>query len=164
MQGGRELPQELVRLLGSLERLPLAVKQSLAKKLLAGFTRFKHREPYAWALGRLLARVPLYAGPDSILPPSEVEKAYRELAALDWRQSDYSALVPLFVQAARRTDQRDLDIPPALRESLLAKFKESVARPEQLRVVRDCIPIEEADRVAQFGESLPVGLFLVTGG
>ena len=164
MQGGRELPQELVRLLGSLERLPLTVKQSLVKKLLAGFTRFKHREPYAWALGRLLARVPLYAGPDSVLPPSEVEKAYRELAALDWRQSDYSSLVPLFVQAARRTDQRDVDISPQLRETLLGKLKESGARPEQLRVVRDCIPIEEADRVAQFGESLPAGLFLVTGG
>ena len=162
LKAGSEIPQELLRLLGSLERLPLPTKQSLAKKLLSGFQRFKHREPYAWALGRILSRTPLHAGPDSILPPSEVEKAFHPLNRLDWKSSEYSSLVPLFVQATRRTDQRDVDVSPELREAILAKLKESGARAEQLRVVRECIPIEEADRIAQFGESLPTGLFLVS--
>lgn len=161
IKAGAEIPQELLRLLGSLERLPLATKQSLVKKLLAGFQRFKHNEPYAWALGRILSRTPLYAGPDSILPPSEVDKAFGQLKKLDWKSQNYSSLIPLFTQAARRTDQRDVDINPQLREAILTKLKESGARTEQLQVVRECIPIEEADRIAQFGESLPAGLFLV---
>ncbi len=162
MAGGKEIPQELLRLLGSLERLPLPIKQSLIKKLLAGFQRYKHREPYAWALGRILSRTPLHAGPDSILPPGEVEKAFNALKTLDWRSLDYSSLVPLFTQSARRTDQRDVDLSPELRETILEKLKDSGVRPEQLKVVRELVPIEEADRVAQFGESLPAGLFLVT--
>jgi hypothetical protein len=163
IKSGSEIPQELLRLLGSLERLPLAIKQALAKKLLTGFQRFKHNEPYAWALGRILSRTPLHAGPDSILPPAEVDKAFQKLKNLDWKSPEYSSLVPLFSQAARRTDQRDVDISPDLREAILTKLKESGARAQQLRVVRECIPIEEADRVAQFGESLPAGLFLVAG-
>ncbi|MEJ2202352.1 MAG: hypothetical protein P8X63_15250, partial [Desulfuromonadaceae bacterium] len=105
---------------------------------------------------------PLYAGPDSILPADEVEKAFHQLAPFDWRQGEYASLVPMFVQACRRTDQRDVDISPEFRETILTRLKESAARPEQLRVVRDCIPLEEADRLAQFGESLPAGLLLVS--
>jgi len=162
LKAGVEIPQELLRLLGSLERLPLPTKQSLAKKLLAGFQRFKHREPYAWALGRILSRTPLHAGPDSILPPSEVDKVFQQLKNLDWKSTEYSSMVPMFVLAARRTDERDVDIALDLRENILTKLKEAGARSEQLRVVRECVPIEEADRVAQFGESLPTGLFLVS--
>ncbi len=158
---GNDTSPELLRLVGSLERLPVAVKQSLVKRFLAGYLRTKHREPYAWALGRLLSRTPLYAGPDSILPPNQVEKAFNQLKDLDWRSADYPGLVALFALAARRTELREDDLSEQLREAILGKMLAAKARPEQLRVVRDCIPIEELDKVAQFGESLPAGLFLV---
>ena len=45
--------------------------------------------------------------------------------------------------AARRTDQRDVDVTDQLREAILKKMTDSKARTEQLKVVRDCIPIEE---------------------
>ncbi len=154
---------ELLRLLGSLERLPVPAKQSLVKRVLSGYLRSKRPEPYAWALGRLLSRTPLYAGPDSILPPNQVAKAFQQLKDLDWRSADSPGLVAHFTQAARRTDQREVDLDENLRAAIIDKLTASKARPEQLRVVREFIPIEEADKLAQFGESLPVGLFLVAG-
>ncbi len=160
---GSETPPELLRLVGSLERLPVGVKQSMVKRFLASYLRLKHREPYAWALGRLLSRTLLYAGPDSLLPPAQVEKAFDQLKDLDWKSADYTGLVPLFAMAARRTDQRDVDVSDQVREAILKKMADSKARTDHIRVVRDCIPIEESDKVAQFGESLPAGLFLVAG-
>ena len=162
IKAGSGTPPELLRLIGSLELLPVAVKQSLAKRFLNGYLRVKHREPYAWALGRLLSRTPLYAGADTILPPSQVEKVFVKLKELDWRSAEYSDLITLFSMAARRTDQREVDLDDSLRAIILEKLQLSRARPEQLKVVREHIPIEEADKLAQFGESLPVGLFLVT--
>ena len=159
---GKDTSPELLRLVGSLERLPVALKQSLVKRLLNGYQRVKHREPYAWALGRILSRTPLYAGADSILPPAQVEKAFQQLRQLDWNKTENPGLVTLFSMAARRTDQRDIDISDSLRESLLEKMRSAKASTEQLRVVSEYVPIEEADKLAQFGESLPVGLFLVS--
>ena len=103
----------------------------------------------------------LYAGPDSILPPIQVEKVFNQLKDLDWNAADYPGLVSLFALAARRTDQREVDLSDPLREAILEKMLTAKTRSEQLRVVRDCIPIEEFDKQAQFGESLPAGLFLV---
>lgn len=159
---GKDTSPELLRLFGALERLPVALKQSLVKRLLGGYQKVKHREPYAWALGRLLSRTPLYAGADSILPPGQVEKAFRQLQQLDWTSVDNPGLITLFSMAARRTEQREIDIDDTLREAILEKMRTSKAKTELLRVVRDYVPIEEADKLAQFGESLPVGLFLVS--
>ncbi len=162
LKSGSDTPPELIRLLGSLERLPVPVKQSLVKRFVTGYLRSKHREPYAWALGRLLSRTPLYAGADSILPPNQVEKAFSQLKDLDWRAAENPGLVALFAMAARRTDQREVDIADGLREEILEKLKVSKASSAQLKVVREYLPIQEADKLAQFGESLPAGLFLVT--
>ena len=157
---------EILYLAGSLERISLDRKLQVVKLLSAGLKKpqIANKTPYAWVLGRLLARVPLYAGPEVILPPLEVEKLFLQVCDLDWKDPLYAPLIPLFAQAARRTERRDLDLAPELREELLQKMKGSGARPEELQVVRETIPVKDADRVRQFGESLPSGLGLVKGG
>lgn len=166
IRGSGDLAAEMLYLAGALERLHLHRKHELAKLLAPGVRRprLKTREPYAWALGRLLARAPLYAGPDAVLPPAEVEGLFARVADLDWRTPDYAPLVPLFAQAARRVERRDADVPESLRREILAKMKEAGATPEQLRMVREFVPVEYEDRVRQFGESLPPGLILVGEG
>ncbi len=162
LQGG-EHTSEMIYLAGALERLHQGRKLELVKLFSAGLRRprLKTREPYAWALGRLLTRTPLYAGPDAVLPPSEVEALFGRVRDLDWRTPDYSPLNPLFAQAARRTDGRGVDVSEEARRQILAKMKESAAHPEQMRVVRETVPVEYADRVRQFGDSLPAGLILM---
>jgi molecular chaperone DnaK (HSP70) len=154
---------EILYLAGALERVPLDRKQQLVKVLTAGLRKPQSGSavPYAWALGRLLSRVPLYGGPETILPPLEVEKLFGQLGELDWRDPAYAPLNPLFAQAARRTDERGIDVSTELREAILLKMKESGARSEELEVVRERIAVKDADRVRQFGESLPSGLVLV---
>ena len=49
---------------------------------------------------------------------------------------------------------------PEARGEILKKLEQSRARPEQLRVVRELVPVGEEDGVRQFGESLPAGLML----
>ena len=154
---------EILYLAGSLERISLDQKMQLVKLLSAALRKpqISNKIPYAWALGRLLSRIPLYAGPETVLPPVEVEKLFRQMRELDWKASDYAPLNPLFAQAARRTERRDIDLAPELRQEILQKMKESGARAEELQVVRETVPVKDADRVRQFGESLPSGLVLV---
>ncbi len=154
---------EILYLAGSLERLRTDQKLQLVKALTTGLetSRLQNKEPYAWALGRLLSRTPLYAGPEAVLPPGEVEKLFARLRDLDWRDPAQAPLIPLLAQAARRTDLRDVDVDPGLRLEILEKMKEGGARQQQLRVVREMIAVDDSDRVRQFGESLPSGLILV---
>lgn len=163
LQGGAGLTPEMVYLAGSLERLRPDRKLELARLFAAGVERprLKSREPYAWVLGRLLARAPLYAGPDAVAAPAEVEALFERLRKLDWRDPEYAPLNPLFAQAARRVDRRDADVGEEARREILQKMRESGAHPDQLRVVREQVPVEYADRERQFGESLPAGLILL---
>ena len=149
--------------LGAMERLPLAVKHELGQLMAAVLKKRKsgHKAPEAWALGRLFTRTPLYAGPDAILPPQVVESLFEETRELDWTHAGHDELSGVFAQIARRTEQRDVDVSPGTREDIAEKMEQSGASPEQVRVVREHVPVGEADRVRQFGESLPSGLVLV---
>ena len=157
---------EIPYLAGSLERISLDRKLQVVKVLSAGLKKpqSSSKIPYAWALGRLLSRNPLYAGPEAILPPREVETLFSQLRDLDWKDPAYAPLNPLFAQAARRTELRGIDLVPEVRQEILQKMKDSGARPEELLVVREVVPVKDADRVRQFGESLPSGLVLVKAG
>ena len=154
---------EVLYLAGSLERISLDRKMQVVKLLCAGLKKpqLSDKVPYAWALGRLLSRLPLYAGPEVVLSPLEVEKLFHQVRELDWKDPVYAPMNPLFAQAARRTDRRDVDISSELCQEILQKMKLSGARSEELQVVRDLVPVRDADRVRQFGESLPSGLVLV---
>jgi len=166
MAAQAEKTPELVYLAGSLERVPLPAKLRLVHLLTAHLKKpqVTSRVPQAWALGRLLSRVPLYAGPETILPPQQVEDLFRKVRELNWKDPANAPLNPLFAQAARRTDRREIDLEPQLREEIVHKMKESGARPEELLVVRELVAVQDADRVRQFGESLPSGLILVKEG
>jgi molecular chaperone DnaK (HSP70) len=157
---------ELLYLAGSLERISLDRKLQVVKLLSAALRKpqVSNKIPYAWALGRLLSRIPLYAGPEVVLAPREVEKLFGQLREADWKIPAYAPLNPLFAQAARRTERRGIDLSPEARQEILRKMKDSGARPEELQVVRELVPVQDADRVRQFGESLPSGLVLVMAG
>jgi hypothetical protein len=161
--GSQPETAEVLYLAGSLERIPLDRKLQTVHLLASALRKpqVTNKTPYAWALGRLLSRVPLYAGPEVILPPQEVEKLFRQLRELDWKDPVYAPLVPLFAQAARRTNGRGIDLGPEARQEILRKMQGAGARPEELQVVRETVPVKDADRVRLFGESLPSGLVLV---
>lgn len=157
---------ELVRLAGSLERIPVSTKASLAGHFLETAEELvdagQHAAPYFNALGLLLNRTPLRAGPETVLPTDLVERAFQSFGHLDWSESHFAELRTLFLRAARRTDSRHLDVPRSLAERIASKLEKcgvSSARAGSLRSYR---PLEAADQSSLVGESLPPGLVLTS--
>jgi molecular chaperone DnaK (HSP70) len=168
-----ELPQlfsprspspELIRLAGSLERIPQSVKQELADRFITRAQdladKEEHCAPYLVALGLLLNRAPLYAGIEDVPAPDYVERAYEALCHLDWAEPKLVETQTLFLRAARVTDQAAVDLPRSLREKIASKLEKSGVAPVKVERVRRFVAIERADRASLFGESLPSGLIL----
>ncbi len=100
---------ELIRLAGSLERIPQSVKQELADQFIKDVQdlaeKRQHCAPYLVALGLLLNRTPLYAGIEDVLAPEYVERAYRRALPLDWAEPELVETQTLFLRAARVTNR-----------------------------------------------------------
>ena len=153
---------EMIYLAGALEHLTPETKRDvvliLSKRLLRG--RLKHPAPYAWAIGRLLTRTPMYAGRDTIVHPREVKQLFSRARDLDWNEPNHSGFNSIFAQAARCTEQRDIDLDVETRQHICSKMKQSRATQHQTDVVDHYIAMDESDRTLQFGETLPAGLIL----
>ncbi len=158
-------PADLVRLAGALERLDPGIKRELSDLFLergAALAREGgHAGPFFAALTSLLSRTPLYAGPETVLPPEAVEEAFQATHDLDWSaESGFGELATLFLRAARLTGDRHLDVPKAVGNEIREKLKKSGSTPVKLAPLRDVIAIAQADRAVLFGESLPPGISL----
>lgn len=155
---------ELVRLAGSLERIPVAMKATLAEHFLKTAEELvdagQHAAPYFNALGLLLNRTPLRAGPEAVLSPDLVERAFQSFGHLDWSESHYAELRTLFLRAARRTDNRYLDVSRSLAERIASKLEKSGLSPARVACLRTYRPLEISDQSGIIGESLPPGLVL----
>ena len=155
---------ELIRLAGALERISQETKTELIARFIEAAAdlarRGGHCAPYLSALGLLLNRAPLYAGPETVVSPSLVEHAYEAFSGLDWSAAELMELQTLFLRAARVVDDRRLDVPQSLRLRIadrLEKVKVSSARTARLR---GFMPVHASERLGLFGESLPAGLIL----
>jgi hypothetical protein len=157
-------PAELVRLAGALERLDLDLKAELAAIFTASVVELasgrQYCGPWLVALGLLLNRAPLYAGPAAVLPPERVGEAYEAFQSLDWAAPELSEIQTLFLRAARVIDDAALDVPKGLRAKIAARLEKDGVAPLKVEKIRAFVPIEGADQSGLFGESLPPGLVL----
>jgi molecular chaperone DnaK (HSP70) len=155
---------ELIRLLASCERLPLATKSELGqlfRKLVqndggefpAGWSRAA-----LWGLGRVGARVLQYGPLNLTLGAEQVAGWVEGLLA---RPGDEGTLKLTLVQLARRTGDRYRDLPAATREQVLEWLATHAAPAEYLRLVAEGGPdLDSETRAAILGDSLPTGLTL----
>jgi hypothetical protein len=157
-------PDELVRLTGSLELIPHDTKAELVRCFLdiaVTLARAKrHCAPYLAALGLLLNRTPLYAGPETVVSPDLVELAYSAFQDFDWTDLELLDLQNLFLRAARVVDDRSLDVAMPLRTLIAGKLEKSGVLPLQTAKIRGFIPIGRSDLASLYDESLPSGLVL----
>jgi hypothetical protein len=158
-------PDELVRLAGSLELIHHDTKAELVRCFcdiavtLAEAKR--HCAPYLAALGLLLNRTPLYAGPETVVSPDLVEHAYEAFQRFDWTTPELVDLQILFLRAARVVDDRSLDLPMPLRGLIASKLEKSGVPALQTAKIKGFVPIGRSDRASLFDESLPPGLILI---
>jgi len=160
-------PAELVRLAGSLELIPYQMKSELVDLFIdeaAALARAGQPcAPYLAAVGLLLNRAPLYAGPETIVSPDLVERAFTTFRSFDWTKPELLELQALFLRAARVVDDRGLDVPQSLRNSIAGKLESSGVAPPRTARIRGFVPVGVADRASLYGESLPPGLVLAEG-
>lgn len=153
---------ELFRFVGSLERIHLETKEEIVKVLVQMIVEKRPRalDDAIWALGRLLNRAPLYAGPDSVVRPAAVENAFERLRKIDWKKPPFDGLNETFSRACRITGIRENEVDDELREKVIDKLAKSEAIEKQLEVLREYVPVEMDDQASLFGESFPAGLIL----
>lgn len=157
----KKAPPEAVRLLGALERLDRGRKTELAGLFLERLREpGMYREPYLVSLGRLLSRVPMYGGAESVLPPALVEQAYKQLGEHDWAQPEWSEAQTVFLRAARLVGDRALDLPGNVRGEIAGRLRKAGVPGPRIVPLESVVRVQQADRASLFGESLPAGLVL----
>jgi molecular chaperone DnaK (HSP70) len=153
-----EALDELIRLAGSLERIPPARKVALGQALLERVAAEGPSVHALWALGRLGARVPFHGSAHQVIPVEEAEAWTRRLLALP--AAPGMLAFPLS-QLARRSGDRDRDLPDALRAEVAAALAGGGAPPEVIKAVEQVEAPSEEEEQRIFGESLPPGLRLL---
>lgn len=115
------------------------------------------------ALGMLLNRAPLYAGPEDVVAPELVERAYDAFARLDWADPELVELQTLFLRAARVIGNRALDVRQSVRGRIAGKLEKLGLPASRTARLRAHMPISPAERLGLVGEALPPGLILGDG-
>jgi len=149
----------MVRVAASLEYLPRAEKAVLGHWI---SQRLKKPEtaagPWAWALGRLGARVPLYGSSHQTVDAEQAAEWLTLLLDAGLRRIDGTAFAA--TQLARLTGDRTRDLDEDIRARTVAALKSAGAPEAWLRMLSEVAALETADEARALGDTLPIGLRL----
>ncbi|MFB3818350.1 MAG: Hsp70 family protein [Candidatus Methylomirabilales bacterium] len=148
---------EMVRLAAALEHLPAEHKVRLGDWIAARLAD-PHAAggPWAWALGRLGARVPLYGSVHRVVPAEQAAGWLRLVLAA--RARDAEGALFAAVQLARLSGDRARDLADGPRAEALAALQAAAAPASWQRLLTEVVPMETADEARALGDTLPVGL------
>jgi molecular chaperone DnaK (HSP70) len=150
---------DMLRLVASLERLPIERKVEVGDWLLERLRKASEKPLGWWALGRLGARQSLYGSAHQVVPPEVAGRWLEAVLASDWKKVEPAAFAA--TQIARLTGDRTRDLPEDAREATLARLATINASASWVAQVRTVIELDKADERRAFGESLPAGLRLI---
>jgi len=140
-----------------MEQLPPEEKRFLGDLIVARLREQKPSGgPWAWSLGRLGARAPLYGSVHGVIPPSQITP-WIDLM-IESQKLDGSTFA--LVQLARRTGDRARDIDDSTRQRILQTLTNRNATESWLQSVREAGELKEAEEARAFGDTLPLGLQL----
>jgi hypothetical protein len=108
----------------------------------------------------LLNRAPLYTGPETVVAPTFVARAYAAFQEFDWAEPELTECCNLFLRAARVVNDRNLDVPKPLRNQIVRKLESAGVAPIRTATIKGFTPIGGIDRTTLYGEPLPPGLVL----
>lgn len=150
------LIEELVRTLASFELIEIKDKVRLGNTLLKTIQNGSVKEGFVWSLGRVGARVPLYASASSQVPKRQAETWLESLLKIpaplttEWKI--------LLLQISRKTVAEHLDISPSLRERVRGLLK---GDGELLALLDGNAPASAPLEESLLGDSIPLGLKLI---
>ena len=148
---------EALVLLSALERAPAARRAKLGDWILE--KTWTSEDARLWtAIGRIGARVPVYASVHHVVPPKNVEAWLERMLRLKWES--VGSAQHAAVQLARVTGDRARDVNERLRREVEKRLVSLNAKPAWIKAVHELAEVDEAERVAILGEGLPIGLKL----
>jgi hypothetical protein len=145
--------EEMVRLAAALEHLEPAEKITLGDWIAP---RVAVPGPWAWAIGRVGARVPLYGSGHKTVDPDHAAEWLDLL--LDAHSRNVEGALFAIVQLARLTGDRSRDIDDGRRNRALDAIRRAGAPESWQRLLIEVVTMEAADRARAFGDTLPAGL------
>jgi len=152
--------EEMLRVAASLELVEPSEKQLLGEWLAERLrANPKAPGPWAWALGRLGARVPLQASAHKVLPVALAAQWLTVL--LDLELSRIEGGVFAAAQLARLSGDRGRDLSDELRARCLTALAKAGASPRLSRMVSEQVDLDVAEQAKVLGDSLPLGLRLL---
>lgn len=148
---------EMVRTAASLEHLEPADKVALgdwiASRLKSPATS---AGPWAWSLGRLGARQPLYAGGQKAVEPGQAAQWLSLLLDAGLPAIDGAAFAA--AQLSRLTGDRARDLDDDLRARTIDELKKARAPEAWIQLVSEVVTLEADDEARALGDTLPIGL------
>jgi hypothetical protein len=149
----------MARLAAGLEHLASQQKVELGEWIVSRLLdSIQARGPWAWALGRLGARAPIYGSIHQVIPPQLVIPWITRLLEPSILRLEGTLFA--LAQLARLTGDRSRDLDEATRGQVLRTLQAADASPSWQRMVVEIVPLEAADRARALGDTLPVGLRL----
>ena len=143
----------MVRLAAALEHLPVESKIELGDWVVS---RLQTPGPWAWALGRIGARVPLYGSVHKIVSPEKASEWL--LALLDANDRGAEGALFAVVQVARLSGDRARDLDADIRNRAVVAVRAGLAPASWERLLTEVVVMEAVDQARVFGDSLPPGL------
>jgi hypothetical protein len=154
---------EMWRAAASLERLEVKVKEQLGDAALKTCRRGPAPAHAFFALTRLGARVLLYGPLNGVIHPQVVQKWIEAILPFEpTHESERIAWTFCLAQLARRSGQRAIDIDDSYRRGVLAILESQKAPAHWIRMVEEVAELETDEQSKMFGESLPIGLRLLS--
>ncbi len=159
--------QEVWRLVGSLERLPIQDKIDLGQAALSALSQRKNeklRDSLLWSLGRIGSRQPVYGPINQAVPTKEVSQWIDAIVTLEEKfdlGNNRSMLILALVQLAQRTGDRFRDVSDPRRERVIAMLTDRDAPDHFVELVTNGGTLHSEEEAAIFGDSLPLGIHLI---
>jgi molecular chaperone DnaK (HSP70) len=150
---------DMVRLAGVLERLPVAKKIQLGEWLLKRLEKAAEPSQTWWAVGRIGARMPFHGSSHNVIPADTVGLWLQQMLAVDWKKIPQAGFAATLI--ARMSGDRARDLDDAMRLQVVEKLKLSKAPASWIEMVEQFKELDEKEEKQIFGEALPPGLKLI---
>jgi molecular chaperone DnaK (HSP70) len=143
---------EKIRALAALERIDLSLKVKLGDALALRIGQNEGESCDSWSLGRIGARHLMYGSVGQVVPRDTCVKWIEKIFLIEPKNREQHLFI--LSQLARKTDQREINLPDKIMEKIIAKF------PELQKDLLEERNLSSQEQEEIFGDQLPPGLVL----
>jgi len=151
---------DMVRLAGVLERLPIDKKVQVCEWLLKRLQKSSEPNQTWWAVGRIASRVPFHGSSHNVIPADTVTEWLQQLLKVDWKKVPQAGFAATLI--ARMSGDRARDLDESIRLQVIEKLITSKSPSSWLEMVESYKELDETEAKQIFGEALPPGLKLIS--